>query len=95
MNMKAFTTTAFCCEGKKKMTTSGTKCFQLQWIGVTVKLNSIKWKTGFMTAEMSEREKSQHKNIEYGKAIIPKQFFFNKRSNVHAVCEEVLELAYY
>lgn len=31
-----------------------------------------------MTAEMSEREKSQHKNIEYGKAIIPKQFFLTK-----------------
>lgn len=75
MNMKAFTKTAFCCEGKKK-TTSGTKCFQLQWIGVTVKLNSIKWKTGFMTAEMSEREKSQLKSIDYGKAIIHKQFFF-------------------
>lgn len=77
MNMKAFTTTAFCCEGKKWQHLE-LNVFNYSGLEYTVKLNSIKWKTGFMTAEMSEREKSQLKSIEYGKTITLKQFFKNK-----------------
>lgn len=93
MNMKAFTTTAFCCEGKKRQHLE-LNVFNYSGLEYIVKLNSIKWKTGFMTAEMSEREKSQLKSIENGKTIIQKHLFF-KISNIHADCEEVSELAYY
>lgn len=59
MNTKVFTTTAFCCEGKKNLQHLGLNVFNYSGLEHTVKLNPIKWKTGFMTAEMSEREKSQ------------------------------------
>lgn len=53
--------------------------FNYSELEYTVKLNSIKWKTGFMTAEMSEREKSELKSVEYGKEIIHKQFLKKKK----------------
>lgn len=85
----------FVVRAKKLIQHLGLNVFNYRGLEYTVKLNSIKWKTGFMTAEMSEREKSELKSVEYGKEIIHKQFFLKKRSNVHAVYEEVLGLAYY
>lgn len=49
MNMNAFTTTAFCWEGKKWQHL-GLNVLNFSELEYTVKLNSVKWKTGFKKA---------------------------------------------